>query len=268
MIGYLLDSQTTLYWASLGLLAASALLFWLPRTHVAGSCAAALGLGALTLTLAARTIAAGRPPVLGTFENSLVAAWMLAVVALVLCTIGPFARRAHLARLVMPWAVLVLGYGSGFEREPMRIEAASRSIVGYSHALAGWLAFAVLTAASMAALGLLLSRREGEASAWDESLSRLTGAGFALLTATMSSGAVYSFMLFSEWYRWQVVEAFSAAAWLSYGLVLHSRLMFGWRGRRLAWSVLAVVPLMLAAFWIWSVYPDTYHYFEGVLAVR
>jgi ABC-type transport system involved in cytochrome c biogenesis permease subunit len=79
---------------------------------------------------------------------------------------------------------------------------------------------------------------------------------------------VYSLMLFSDWYRWQLVEAFAAAAWVAYSMLLHARLMFGWRGRKLAWFAVALVPLMVGTFWVWSVYPGTYHYFERVLASR
>lgn len=262
---------TPLHWAAFALLAAGVAALWLPRAKAGaklGFAALLAGLAALTVSIAVRWIASGRPPVLGTFENSLVAAWMVTAVALLVASVGPFRRLPHLTRLVAPWALAVLAYGLAFEREPMRLEAAGRSVVGYLHALAGWAAFAVLLAATMSAAGLLLSKGEDGSLRWDQALSRLAGVGFALLTATMASGSIYSMMLFSDWYRWQIVEVLSAAAWLAYGLLLHSRLLQGWRGARLAWSTLAVTPLMLAAFWIWSVYPDTYHYFERVLTLR
>lgn len=263
------DLAGALYWAGLALLAFAALSLWLPRIGwEAGNGLLVGGLLSLGLSIAGRWIETGRPPVLGTFENTLVAAWMVGALALILARTGPFAGLPHLSRLLAPWAPLLLAYGSRFERQPLRLEAAGRSIVGYAHALTGWADFALLLAATMAAVGMLLSRADGDAVRWDESLSRLAGIGFALLTATMGTGALYSLMLFSDWYRWQLVETLAAAAWIGYGLLLHSRLLYGWKGRRLAWSMVGAFPLMMALFWIWSVYPDTYHYFERLVTSR
>jgi ABC-type transport system involved in cytochrome c biogenesis permease subunit len=96
---------------------------------------------------------------------------------------------------------------------------------------------------------------------------RGTGVGFALFTVMMCVGAVYSFLLFADWYRWEIVGTSTFIGWLGYGAVLHAYLLFGWTGRRLAWATLGLLPVLLFAFWSWSVFSGTYHYFD-LIAIR
>jgi len=260
-------SPQPLWWLALGLMLLGTVSLWLPRTWWwAGAVMLAAGTVADATFIVLRAVGVGRPPVMGTFENTLVAAGAIALVALACALAGPFAGRPQLARLLAPWAFSTLAYGLFFRSQPMALEASGRSLLGYAHAFVGWLDLAVLLAATSAALATAVAKDSD--GLWDEAHARLLGIGFALLTVTMATGALLSLLLFSEWFRWQVVESFAAAAWIAYALVLHARLMFGWRGRRLALATLAVLPVVIAAFWIWSVYPDTYHYFERAVAMR
>lgn len=234
--------------------------FALPLLAVALSC--------LVGALFVRSLIAGRLPVIGTFENTMVAAAMIVMTALVCALWGPPLKRPSLAELIAPWAVLVLAGGLFAPLAPIPIDAGGRTLIGYVHAFVGWLDFAVMVGTLAASIGLLINTVNADENAWDESLSRLLGLGFALLTATMASGSIYSYLLFGEWYRWQLVESAAALAWLSYAALLHLRLLHRWRGRRLAYAVLAAFPLAVIAFWVWAIYPNTYHYFDAVLRTR
>lgn len=243
--------------------------FWGPRwARTSGIVLLLVAVGGFIGTLGSRWMIAGRPPVIGTFENTLVTATLIVAVAVAVACFGPPTPQPPLPGLIAPWALVVLAGGSLAIRTPLPIDAGGRTLIGYFHALVGWLDFALLVGSFAAAIGLLLCRRAADDAAWDEALTRLLGLGFALLTLTIASGSVYSFILFGEWYRWQIVETASAVAWLACATLLHLRLLHRWQGRRLAVATLVAFLITVPAFWIWAVYPTTYHYFDAVLRLR
>lgn len=228
---------------------------WAPAIHVA----------ATTAILAARTMQIGRLPVFGPFENTIVAGWAASVVIAASCFSAPTAIKDRLARALAPCVPLILVAGAAFSRSKGLMGANERALIGYAHGYVGWFGFGLFLSATVTAV--LVLRAEGRKDSDGETLSahlfRLLCFGFAWLTATMASGALYSFLLFSDWYQWQIVEVLSALIWLGYALLIHAHLLFGWKTRRLAIGVLAAGPLLLATYWIWSFLPITYHYFGG-----
>ena len=224
----------------------------------------AAGAAALIAEGVFRAVVTNRAPLVGTYENTLVVAILLLVACSIILVFTDPPVRSTLTRLTAPWAILALAFGSRFSSSPLLVGVEGRGLLAYTHAFVGWLDFTVLIVGTMAALAMLLNRR-GEVSAWQAVTTRMLGAGFVLLTATIASGAVLSFGVFGSWYQWQIVETLSAVLWLAYGFALHAFLLFGWRERRLAALTVAVLPLALATFWVWALYPGTYHYFERIL---
>lgn len=251
-----------LWLATLAIGAVSAGVLGLAREHRRRDLIlAAIPLAALTALLGSRWAITGHPPVFGSFENTLLSAWSLALVTFAVTVTAPRAIRGAIQRLIAPLPPLMLASGLLFDPTPAVMGANERALLGYLHGAVGWLGFALLLVATVVAVRSLAAAHDGTTHVWDTYLFRLLCAGFVGLTATMASGAVYSFVLFSDWYRWQIVETLAAALWLAYALALHSRLFFGWKGRRLAWVTIAVGPVLLAAYWIWAFFRSTYHYF-------
>jgi ABC-type uncharacterized transport system permease subunit len=78
-------------------------------------------------------------------------------------------------------------------------------------------------------------------------LFRLIGAGFALLTLTLVSGALFSEQVFGAPFTLTHKSLFTMLAWLTFGALLGGRWRFGWRGRRaLNWILAGTLLLMLA----------------------
>lgn len=266
MIGIDFETSRLLHLFGLGATIAGLIIALLATRRQAAFAAVTFGVASLLLTAEAimRTLLTQRAPVVGTYENTLVVAALLtAATTLVLALAAP-AVRLTLARLVSPWAIIALSYGWSFSASPLPIGAEGRGALAYAHAFVGWIDLTVLVVGAMAAVGMLL-HRNGDSDVWQPLVSRSLGAGFTLLTTTMASGSLLSFAVFGSWYQWQIAETLAAALWLAYGFLLHAYLLFGWRDRRLAVLVLSILPLALAAFWSWSVYEGTYHFFERVL---
>lgn len=78
-------------------------------------------------------------------------------------------------------------------------------------------------------------------------LFRLVGIGYALLTLTLLSGAVFSEELFGKPLQFKHKIVFSILGWLVFGWLLIGRHRYGWRGRAaLHWIVAGTALVVLA----------------------
>jgi len=74
----------------------------------------------------------------------------------------------------------------------------------------------------------------------------LIGAAFAVLTATLAFGIVYSETFLGRAMRFEHKTVFVILSWLIFGLLLVGRWRYGWRGRTaLRWTLAGFVLLML-----------------------
>lgn len=73
----------------------------------------------------------------------------------------------------------------------------------------------------------------------DEVNYRLITIGFPFLTLGIISGALWAEKAWGSYWRWDPKEVWALITWLIYALVLHVRLVSGWRGRRAA--ILSIV---------------------------
>ncbi|MCL4079186.1 cytochrome c biogenesis protein [Coriobacteriia bacterium Es71-Z0120] len=255
--------HTALYWAACGFFAAALVAALVrPQRSEAIVRLLACGLALQAASAIARWTVTGHPPVFGTFENTIAASWAVALTTAVL--VARMKERAHplLVRLMLGWVVAILAYGQAFDKTPYPLTISERSLFIDIHVLFAWTAFSMLVLAGTAGFVRLAERNAERSAELDSLIVRGVGLGFAAFSAMMMVGSVYSYVLFADWYRWEIVGTTAFAAWLGYALTAHAYAMFGWRGRRIAWCVLALLPLVLAVFWSWSIMSNTYHHFD------
>jgi ABC-type uncharacterized transport system permease subunit len=78
---------------------------------------------------------------------------------------------------------------------------------------------------------------------------RFTVAGFALLTFTILTGALFARGVWGQALSLlEPSELMAVATWLLYGVLLWGRLQGGWRGRRAAWLTLLGFTLAMLSF--------------------
>jgi ABC-type uncharacterized transport system permease subunit len=78
-------------------------------------------------------------------------------------------------------------------------------------------------------------------------LFRLVAVGFALLTATLASGMLFTEQLFGKPLTFTHKSVFSMLGWLTFGALLWGRWRYGWRGRvALRWIIVGTVFVFLA----------------------
>jgi len=91
---------------------------------------------------------------------------------------------------------------------------------------------------------------------------RLISWGFPLLTLAMITGALWAQSALGSYWNWDPRETISLVTWLIYAIILHTRLVAGWRGKRAAiLSILAFI-IILAAFFGIKMFRIGYHVFR------
>jgi cytochrome c-type biogenesis protein CcsB len=68
----------------------------------------------------------------------------------------------------------------------------------------------------------------------DELTYQMVLIGFLMLTLGIITGAVWAHSAWGSYWSWDPKETWSLITWLVYAALLHSRLIRGWRGKRIA----------------------------------
>jgi cytochrome c-type biogenesis protein CcsB len=273
--------EVWLVWPSLVLYALAfvaelfGMIFGHPRLRRAGFWTSVAAFGLETAAIAARWAATGHAPVMRTFENSLAGSWFLYLVFL---GVARSVRRLRSLLVgVLPIVVLMIGNGIMSRPEPEPLLPPYQSAWLWVHVSFAWLAYgSFLVAAVLATLYLVKSRRavqavpdDGAVAAPDGLRVEPEGKGAALLpapavldeislgtvlfgfvshTVMLGAGAIWAHGLWGRYWSWDPVETWSLITWVVYGLYLHLRVTYGWRGRRAAWLCIAAAAAVIITF--------------------
>lgn len=273
-------AEAVLFWVALALYAlcagAAAYAVVFRNERVLDGLWVPVGIGWLAHTgaIASRYLAQGHLPWSGDYENGLFGSWFIAA-----CTLWVMARRRPMrviAAGTLPVALLIMGFGVMRGADLVPMAASLRSFWLYVHVLFAWLSFGAYTlAVGSGAVYLLKSRNESRASKnptyekfpplerLDELTFRYIVFGFITDAVMIASGAIWAKDLWGSYWSWDPVETWSLVSWLLYGLVLHLRLILGWRGRRMAWLAIgAIVSVLIAFFGVTFVVDSSNHIFD------
>lgn len=206
-----------------------------------------------TVLVAWRWVSTGHVPTIGNFENALVGSWFIVVATL---WASWREKLVAVATAALPLALVVLGGGALSDPSPQPFVAALNSFWLYIHIFFAWLAYGSYTVACGAGIVYLTRTRAGAPAPSAEALARLdelmfrsTVFGFVTDAVMIAAGAIWAKDLWGSYWSWDPVETWSLVSWLVYGLALHLRTTLGWRGRRLAWLLVAAVVTVIISFW-------------------
>jgi len=82
----------------------------------------------------------------------------------------------------------------------------------------------------------------------DELNYKLITLGFPLLTLAIITGSLWAESAWGSYWRWDPREVWSLTTWFIYAIILHARLIAGWRGRRAAMLSIAGFLIILVTF--------------------
>lgn len=232
-----------------------------------------LGIVAHAVSVGIRWYGIGHPPVFGTYEAALAGSWfMLLYTAFSYRSIHEHFRPLLLT--TVPIAILIIIYGLTFNTERIPLTISERSLWVDFHALFSWIAFGSYTAAACLAGAYLLvvsgqrpvasGKQNLEPEILDDLIFRYINWGFIGHTIMFVLGSYYSSILYGNWWQWDPVNSTSLITWLAYGLAIHMRLFYGWKGRKGANLAIVCFLTAIVSYWglIYLPAGSTYHVFD------
>lgn len=222
---------------------------------------AALGLAVHTVSIAHRYLVGGHLPIASPHEAASFFAWCIVVLFFAL---EYRYRLGLLGSFVMPVVFLLMLAAAMLSKDIKPLSPVLQSNWLGVHTFFAFMGNAAFALA--AALGIMylvqehylktkhlgeLFTRLPDIQTLDYVGYRLISIGFPLLTLAMISGAVWANSAWGSYWRWDPRETWSLITWLIYAMVLHARLVAGWRGRRASiLSIVGFATIILAFFGI------------------
>ena len=243
-----------------GLIAKSEKLF------TAGLFSALVGIVPHVVTIGLRWSETGISPFISISESITLGVLMTVLIFLVF----QFSTKKIplLGVLVMPVAFVLMGWAGTLMKEvASALAPALQSWWIWVHIAGASIGFAsVLMAAGMGLMYLLKEKYSGgiyerlpELKDIDTLSYRYVAGGFIMYGLMIVSGAFWSNQVKGNYWNWDPVEVWSLISWLIYGIYLHLRITFHWRGRKLAWYSLIAVAIMIISYWGIPFGVETFH---------
>jgi len=248
--------------------------FWGPPA----SYTALFGLLAQSIALVLRWIESykmgiGHAPLSNLYESLIFFSWTIALLYLI---IEWRIKSRNLGAFVMPFAFIAIAYASFSPNVTSRIQPlipALQSNWLISHVITcffGYAAFAIACGLALMYLIKGIGRAEGSSVFFkllpnrdilDELSYHSVVIGFIFLTLGIITGSVWAYSAWGSYWSWDPKETWSLITWLIYAAMLHSRLMRGWRGKRMAiMSIIGFASVLFTYFGV-NLLPGLHSYF-------
>ena len=211
----------------------------------------AVGFGAHTIAIALRWVESyihgiGHAPFSNLYESLIFFAWTIIILYLLMewrtknRTFGVF---------VTPLAFLAMAYASFSPNIRSHIQPlipALKSNWLISHVITCFFGYAAFGISFGLSIMYFLKRLDNEdrkniflkliprTGILDELNYQMVVIGFFMLTLGIITGAVWAHSAWGSYWSWDPKETWSLITWLIYASVLHSRLVRGWKGRKIA----------------------------------
>ena len=229
-----------------------------------------LGLLPHSAALALRWLQAGHGPYMYRYEVYSSDAWVAVFLFLIIQRWRPALRVLGL--LVMPASFLLIGMAVLASPEVRPLPATFKTYWLIVHIFFAKLAYgSALIGTALAVLYLLKRRREtaGRADGFYERLPSLEtldelsyaflGFSFVMIGTMILAGSIWAKNAWGRYWGWDAVETWSLVSWLVYGLYLHLRRTYGWKGEGAAYAAVAAMATLLFALFGVGVFFESFH---------
>ena len=264
--------ELVLFWIAVGLYAISTICYVFglitksEKLFTAGLFSALFGIIPHVVTIGLRWSETGISPFISISESITLGVFMTVLIFLLFQFSAKKIRP--LGVLVMPVVFVLMGWAGTLMKEvASTLAPALQSWWLWIHITGASIGFAsVLMAAGMGLMYLLKEKYSGgiyeklpELKDIDTLAYRYVAGGFIMYGLMIVSGAFWSNQVKGNYWGWDPVEVWSLISWLIYGIYLHLRITFGWRGRKLAWYSLVALAIMIISYWGIPFGVETFH---------
>ncbi len=212
---------------------------------------AILGLAGHTFAIVLRWIESyqlgvGHAPLSNLYESLIFFAWTIVLFHLLM---EKRTGNRSLGAFTTPLAFLAMAYASLSPSISSRIQPlvpALQSNWLIAHVVTCFLGYAAFAIAFALSLMYLFKKADApekksaftrhipSRSVLDDLSYQMVIVGFFMLTIGIITGAVWAHSAWGAYWSWDPKETWSLITWLVYAALLHSRMVRGWRGKRLA----------------------------------
>ena len=201
---------------------------------------------------------AGHAPLSNLYESLIFFAWTVMLLYLIL---EWRTKNQTLGAFVTPLAFLAMAYASYSPNISSRIQPlipALKSNWLITHVLTCFFGYAAFGLSFGLSIMFLLKRMEREGTGTglirrlpetvilDDLNYQMVVIGFLMLSLGIITGSVWAHSAWGSYWSWDPKETWSLITWLLYAALLHSRMMRGWRGKKIA--VLSIVGFSCVLF--------------------
>ncbi|MBM4136224.1 MAG: c-type cytochrome biogenesis protein CcsB [Nitrospira sp.] len=222
---------------------------------------AGIGFGIHTICILYRYVVAGHIPITNFHEATSFFSWCIVLIFFLLQLRY---KISLLCSFVMPVVFVLMLSSSMLPREIKPLSPVLQSYWLGIHTFLAFLGNAAFALASGIGTMYLVqehyvkSKRLGglferlpSLQILDEVNYRLITLGFPLLTLAIITGALWAESAWGSYWNWDTREVWSLITWFIYAIVLHARLVAGWRGKRAALlSIIGFLTILIAFFGI------------------
>lgn len=258
-------TEALFYWLALGCYVLSAIayivavVFEKDRFRKRGFILAFAGLLLHSVSLGIRWNITGHGPYISTYEILSSDVWI--AVLFFLSFQWKFKKLANLGALVMPLSFLMMGFAMMGSREVRMLPPSLRSMWLVVHVIFGKITVAAMVVAlALAIFYLLKSKKEFPdkgfpskllgAGLLDDYSYRFMAFGFVALTIMIITGVIWGNYAWGSYWSWGPTQTWSLVVWLVYGIYMHGRVTFRWRGAISAWYIILAFVFSVLVFFI------------------
>jgi cytochrome c-type biogenesis protein CcsB len=200
---------------------------------------------------------AGHGPYMVKYEILSSDAWIALFMFLVFSRIYPKIRPVSI--FVFPFAFLLIGIGLFFNPEVRKLPPSLKSIWLVLHVTSYKIALGTILIAITLSVFYILKKRTGiewlqrflDMDTVDIYAYRFAGFGFTFWAIATLTGSVWAYQSWGRFWGWDPIETWSLITWIFFGIYLHLRRFFGWKGEKAAYFfILCFLLSIMSLFFI------------------
>jgi len=228
-----------------------------------GTVASLIGLLAQTVAIILRwvesyTLGVGHAPFSNLYESLVFFAWTIMLLYMI---VEWRTKNRTFGTFVTPLAFLAMAYASFSPNISSHIQPlipALKSNWLISHVITCFFGYAAFALSFGFSLMYLLKRLDNQKrnniflqlipglSILDELNYQMIVVGFLMLTLGIITGSVWAHSAWGTYWSWDPKETWSLITWLIYASVIHSRMVRGWKGKKIA--ILSIIGFACVLF--------------------
>lgn len=207
----------------------------------------------------------GHGPYIGRFEVLSSISWVMLVLFLIFCKSFPAVRPASI--FMFPSAFLLIALGLFFSPVVRKLPPTLRSIWLVLHVTFYKIAAGTILITLAFSVIYILKRRTKikwlerfpDMKTIDMFAYRFAGFGFTFWAIAMLTGSIWAYQSWGRFWGWDPVETWSLITCIFFGIYLHLRHFFGWKGERAAYFFIICFLLSLITYFFIPLVESSIH---------